>query len=394
MRVSFFTAGVSRKNGGSSSVVDLALAALSLRKLSAIYSPLGKIDFLYYRASGSLPLFLYSKHIEFGKYADVSFGGISRKSIIFNRVIAVTKRESIVRPNNIYIDDLGVSHQVASDIRQAGGVLILNHAGSPSAFIHHFGSAKYTATDARIQRYKNLLSRYDYCLFQSQSQIDEYLSVVAEMANFPKPMLIEPSCYEPDIREALVKQIRFTKDFTNIAIIGTIQPRKNQAALIDVCLELLKLNIIPKFHVVGGVADSSYYRDLIKSVKDSNLMQFFIFYGHRRNYLRIMAGCEIILQPSIEEGVSRILREALALGKPIVAYNISGSNGIVENGVTGFLVNLNDTVSMAYFCKQLIDCPLMYENISASCSNLFERRFSLQQLKTSLNEVISSVEKS
>jgi glycosyltransferase involved in cell wall biosynthesis len=393
MKVAFFTAGVSRKNGGSSSIVDLSLAALKLGKLSSIYSPLGILDYLYYRASGSTPLIEFTKYINLSKYADKAFGGISQKALRLNDLISLGRNNINFESKTIYVDDLGVSIGLADDIRSCGGSLILNHAGSPSAFINHFGCAKHTKHDLRLERYKYLLSRYDYCLFQSQSQIDEYCSVLSDMSNPPHPLLIEPSCYEPDIREAIRKKIQVSDRVLNISVIGTIQPRKNQLALIEVCNELLKFGTIPKFHIVGGVANKDYYIHLVNAIEQNRLGAYFTFYGHRRDYLLIMAGCSIVMQPSVEEGVSRILRESLALGKPVIAYNISGTNGLIQNNFTGYLVDLHDTIKMAYLCKQLNDFPELYKKISESCSQLFEKNYSMQGLSMKLSVVINNVAK-
>jgi glycosyltransferase involved in cell wall biosynthesis len=393
MKVAFFTAGVSRKNGGSSSIVDLCLAALKIGKLSSIYSPLGILDYLYYRASGSTPLIELTKYINLSKYADKAFGGISQKALRLNDLISLGRNNINFESKTIYIDDLGVSIGLADDIRSCGGSLILNHAGSPSAFINHFGCAKHTKHDLRLERYKYLLSRYDYCLFQSQSQIDEYCCVLSDMSNPPHPLLIEPSCYEPDIKEAIRKKIQLSDKVINMAVIGSIQPRKNQFALIDICNELLRLNTIPKFHIVGGVADKNYNIDFVNAIEENKLGVYFTFYGHRRDYLQIMAGCSIVVQPSIEEGVSRILRESLALGKPVIAYNVSGTNGLLQNNLTGYLVDLHDTIKIAYLCKQLNDSPELYKKISESCSRLFEKNYSSQGLSIKLSEVINNVAK-
>jgi glycosyltransferase involved in cell wall biosynthesis len=391
MKVAFFTAAVSRKNGGSSSVVDLSLAALKIGRLSSIYSPLGGFDYFYYRASGSNPLFCYTKYIDLDKYADKAFGGISQKAQRLNRLISLGRGEILFEPNTIYIDDLGVSIRVADDIRKCGGCLILNHAGSPAAFINHFGCAKSTKSDLRLERYKYLLARYDYCLFQSQSQIEEYNNTLSAGSNFPRALLMEPSCYEPDIREAVKKKLHLSDTFLNIVVVGTIQPRKNQFALIEVCRELIRLKTSPKFHIVGGVVDRTYYIALTQAIEESNLAEYFTFYGHRRNYLQVMAGCSIVLQPSLEEGVSRILRESLALGKPVIAYNVTGTNGFIQSCVTGYLVDVHDTASMAYFCKQLNDFPDLYNNISNACTLLFEKNYSMRGLSMKLSEVIYNV---
>ena len=56
---------------------------------------------------------------------------------------------------------------------------------------------------------------------------------------------------------------------------------------------------------------------------------------------------------SEKEGIPRVIMEAMALQKPVVATDVAGTRELVINGKTGFLVPLGDTDAMVEKVKLL-----------------------------------------
>jgi len=52
----------------------------------------------------------------------------------------------------------------------------------------------------------------------------------------------------------------------------------------------------------------------------------------------LMGQADVVVFPSHREGLSRVLLEAAAMGKPVIATNVSGCREVVDDGVSGFLV--------------------------------------------------------
>jgi len=63
---------------------------------------------------------------------------------------------------------------------------------------------------------------------------------------------------------------------------------------------------------------------------------------------------DIVVLPSYREGVPRILMEAAAMGKPLIATNVPGCREVVENGKNGFLVSPKDIESLGQAMDILI----------------------------------------
>jgi|OpeIllAssembly_1097287.scaffolds.fasta_scaffold187503_1 glycosyltransferase involved in cell wall biosynthesis len=78
------------------------------------------------------------------------------------------------------------------------------------------------------------------------------------------------------------------------------------------------------------------------------------FLSFRKDIPELLASFDIFVLPSLWEGLSISLLEALAAGKPIVATNIKGNREVIDHGVNGLLVNPEDPAGLAEGIIRLI----------------------------------------
>ena len=81
------------------------------------------------------------------------------------------------------------------------------------------------------------------------------------------------------------------------------------------------------------------------------------FLGWRNDIDEIMPIFDIFVLPSLNEGMGRVLVEAMAAGKPIVASNVGGIPDLVEHDHNGLLVPPGDEKALAAAILQLINDP-------------------------------------
>jgi glycosyltransferase involved in cell wall biosynthesis len=80
------------------------------------------------------------------------------------------------------------------------------------------------------------------------------------------------------------------------------------------------------------------------------------WWGHREDMAQTLAASHIVCLPSsYGEGIPKVLLEAAASGRPIVATQIAGCREIVEHGKNGLLVPQQDPAALADALQQLID---------------------------------------
>ena len=98
-----------------------------------------------------------------------------------------------------------------------------------------------------------------------------------------------------------------------------------------------------EFHIVGPCEDA--YTQLLKQMQESGVV---IYHGLQPDVRSFIGSAHCTVHPSYyPEGMSNVLLESCAAGRPIITTNRPGCGEIVEDGKTGFLVkerNIDDLV--------------------------------------------------
>lgn len=82
------------------------------------------------------------------------------------------------------------------------------------------------------------------------------------------------------------------------------------------------------------------------------------YLGYVSNVRPVMQAADCIVLPSYHEGLSRVLIEALAMGKPIIATDIPGCCETVEEGRNGYLVPPRDVEALVGAIRKFLNLSL------------------------------------
>jgi glycosyltransferase involved in cell wall biosynthesis len=82
------------------------------------------------------------------------------------------------------------------------------------------------------------------------------------------------------------------------------------------------------------------------------------FLGLRQDVPRLLSAMDLFVLPSLNEGMGRVLVEAMAAGLPCVASRVSGIPDVVVDGATGLLVPPGDSVALADTLQTLLADPV------------------------------------
>ena len=93
-----------------------------------------------------------------------------------------------------------------------------------------------------------------------------------------------------------------------------------------------------RFHVCGP--DEDNYRELVKELSEKGIL---IYEGYVDDMKEVYKRIQCTIHPTYyPEGMSNVLLESLACGRPIITTDRPGCKEIVEDGVNGFVVKQND----------------------------------------------------
>jgi glycosyltransferase involved in cell wall biosynthesis len=114
------------------------------------------------------------------------------------------------------------------------------------------------------------------------------------------------------------------------------------------------------------------------------------FLGWREDINEIMPIFDMLVLPSLNEGMGRVLVEAMAAGKPVVASRVGGIPDLVIHGKTGFLVPPADEKALAAWIKKILDDPENAWEMGQQGRKLCQQ-FSLEAMIEKLDDLYSDL---
>jgi glycosyltransferase involved in cell wall biosynthesis len=139
-----------------------------------------------------------------------------------------------------------------------------------------------------------------------------------------------------------------------IGLFGRFDKQKGHDILIAAARRLLENGCNVKIYFYGEGPNEAFLR---RMVRDGGLESRVAFMGVTDSVQECMAGMDIIVQPSLWEGMPNAVLEAMAAGKPVVASRISGIDEMVIDGDTGLLCEPGNPVALAEALQRLYSRP-------------------------------------
>jgi glycosyltransferase involved in cell wall biosynthesis len=136
------------------------------------------------------------------------------------------------------------------------------------------------------------------------------------------------------------REIRCQLGLENSKVIGTIAriaPLKGHNYIIQIANRIIREVPDVRFLFVG---DGSLYDKVKREIQGRGLEKYFVFTGlvSPERIPSIIKAIDILVHPSLREGLPLVIPQTFALSKPVVSFDIAGSSEVVINSRTGFLI--------------------------------------------------------
>lgn len=102
--------------------------------------------------------------------------------------------------------------------------------------------------------------------------------------------------------------------------------------------------------------------------------------GERADIPELMRAMDVFVLPSLGEGISNTILEAMASGLPVVATRVGGNPELVEDGITGRLVPPGRPGELARALLEYVDDPVRRGQAGAAARARVDARFSLDAM--------------
>ena len=131
------------------------------------------------------------------------------------------------------------------------------------------------------------------------------------------------------------------KDGIHFLFVGRIMKDKGIDELLAAARDIKGIYSNVFFDIVGGY--DGQYETVIKKAQDNDIIQY---RGPQEDVRPFYRSCHCVVLPSYHEGMSNVLLEGAATGRPLISTNISGCREAVLDSVNGLLCNARDSGSL------------------------------------------------
>jgi glycosyltransferase involved in cell wall biosynthesis len=166
-----------------------------------------------------------------------------------------------------------------------------------------------------------------------------------------------------------------------VGCIGRIIPQKGQKSLLLAIPEVIKKFPETFFLIIGEIflKEEGYKEELLEIIKKHNIEDRVLFTGFRDDIGDLIRSLDILVFPSVApESFGLSVLEAMSLGKPVIATKVGGVCEIIEDGVTGMLIEPGHPEQITDRIIQLLNDKEMYDRMGREAKEAVSRKFSLK----------------
>jgi sugar transferase (PEP-CTERM/EpsH1 system associated) len=128
-----------------------------------------------------------------------------------------------------------------------------------------------------------------------------------------------------------------------VGTVGRLQAVKNQRGLLDAVRLLFERHPEARAHIgIAIVGDGPERAVLETRAREAGLQDVVAFLGARDDVADLLPDFDVFVLPSLAEGISNTILEAMACGVPVIATAVGGNVELVQDGLTGRLVPPRD----------------------------------------------------
>jgi glycosyltransferase involved in cell wall biosynthesis len=136
-----------------------------------------------------------------------------------------------------------------------------------------------------------------------------------------------------------------------IGVFGRLSAEKGQSILLDAFKILHNQNDSVKILIVGDGVDRNKLESKVRKEKLSSNVKFF---GHQTSMKKYYESIDLLVLPSLSEGLPNVVLEAMSMGKPVLATNVGAVSEVIKDGNNGWLVSANDHIALAKLLTKIV----------------------------------------
>jgi colanic acid/amylovoran biosynthesis glycosyltransferase len=185
-------------------------------------------------------------------------------------------------------------------------------------------------------------------------------------------------------------------DVTRLAGIGRLVAKKGWSDAIQALANARALGRNICLTIAGDGPLRQQLEQLVNSLDLQDSVKL-LGWCNQDEIIRLLEESHILVAPSItthdgdQEGIPNVLKEAMAMGLPVISTWHSGIPELVNHGKTGYLVPERDVASLTQCLIELSDHPESWAKISKDARNIIEAEYEMEKINNTLVDIYQNL---
>lgn len=188
---------------------------------------------------------------------------------------------------------------------------------------------------------------------------------------------IDVSLYEGRPNGAIRREFGIPPSAPLIGYIGRLHRQKGVEDLL-VAMDSVTTRVPDSHLLVVGEGECGPF--LAKQMRSRGLSDAVLFTGTRHDVPQVLQDLDILVLPSLWEGLPNVILEAMASGLPVVATGVGGVPEIVVDNVTGFLVPPRQPEALSNAILRLVRDPDLRNRMGQAGRQRVQEHFSVDRM--------------
>ncbi len=183
-------------------------------------------------------------------------------------------------------------------------------------------------------------------------------------------------------RPGIRRQLDVPADAPLVGMIARLTKFKGAQYFVDAAAWIRQRHPDAYFVIAGPRSkyDDGFAARLDARVRELGLDDRLIFAGCRDDVPDLLRELTVFVQPSISEGMSNAVLEAMASGRAVVATDVGGMRDLVQDGVTGLLVPPADVAALVGGVDRLLEDPALRERTGQLARRIVFDEYSIERM--------------
>ena len=282
--------------------------------------------------------------------------------------------------------DVVHTHMYRADVIGTKAVLAMSRAGGPRPFVvSTVHSSRVRSVDDR-ETLRCLTPEIDQLIAVSKS-------IVAKIAD-ERPGLapvrliyngVDLARYDHQVPNNELRDIFGIEPGSQVVgVVARLEPEKGHQTLLDAWPHVLRA--VPDAYLM--VVGEGSMRDALEQQASANRVAHrVVFTGRRDDIPAVTASFDVAVLPSHREAQGLSILEAMALSRPVVASDVGGIPEMIEDGVTGLLVEHDHPDKLAAAIVRLLSDRAYAEAIAKAGHDLVHDRFCVELMVRAIEDI-------